>query len=528
MIFYRFFRLFLLINIGFQTSSNIFAMQNDENNEVQLFENGQVEMPLANFYEYVGHTAGVEHLQATNSHQRIIIPSQVYYCLIGDLQNLQHHFNNEKVNILYPIPNFRKMTLLHMACIKGNVDIAHFILSNGAIVDAINDIGQTPLHLACIYGHSELVKLLTLTYKANIDIQDDQRCSPLLYACQNGHLGMVKFLINMGASIEVCDRYKNTPLHLACSGKHTEIIELLVYHRRKLVKQNNSQDMTPLHIACQTGDLSIVKYLVNNGANISALTGDYSTPLHIACNNGHLNIVKYLIAVGAEVEMPDINGWTPLFQSCNKGHEDVVEFLIKECKVKVNIKCKKSFFTPLHVACFKGFLNIVKLLVSHGANINIKVKRDDKELTPLLFALHKGWLEIALWLITNGAELRVQEGTPLEFITEKKYILQDFIFESMIDKKEESYYIYLSQNQDPCGCCLDNFVTDTYGYKLSCGHLFHMHCLDTWSNQKKITCPMCRQETVVDVDNVSKCKQIVIFKEKDTSQKNNSNNDESK
>ncbi len=52
--------------------------------------------------------------------------------------------------------------------------------------------------------------------------------------------------------------------------------------------------MTPLIWAAAAGHLEIVKFLVENGANLHAQTCDGYTPLHYANANGHWEVAKFL------------------------------------------------------------------------------------------------------------------------------------------------------------------------------------------------------------------------------------------
>ena len=53
-------------------------------------------------------------------------------------------------------------TPLHYACIYGHTEIAAKLIASGAEVDARNNLAQNPLHYACIYGHTEMVEVLVL------------------------------------------------------------------------------------------------------------------------------------------------------------------------------------------------------------------------------------------------------------------------------------------------------------------------------------------------------------------------------
>ncbi|ORX78214.1 hypothetical protein BCR32DRAFT_181333, partial [Anaeromyces robustus] len=61
----------------------------------------------------------------------------------------------------------------------------------------------------------------------------------------------------------------------------------------------------PLYIACKNGNEKLVKYLINNGADINKESQDImdcKTPLMIACELGYESIVHYLIEHGANID----------------------------------------------------------------------------------------------------------------------------------------------------------------------------------------------------------------------------------
>jgi ankyrin repeat protein len=63
-------------------------------------------------------------------------------------------------------------TPLHYACAKGHLDVAQFLLANGAIVDSLSLGGTTPLMMAVQSGNEYLVKLL-LDKGANLQLRNE-------------------------------------------------------------------------------------------------------------------------------------------------------------------------------------------------------------------------------------------------------------------------------------------------------------------------------------------------------------------
>ena len=90
-----------------------------------------------------------------------------------------------------------------------------------------------------------------------------------------------------------------------------------------------------------------------------------------------------------------------LFSSIHNGMTDAVQYILENSNLQVNSKNIKQN-TPLIEACQSGFLDIVKLLISKGADINSKNKDG---YTALLTSVGYEQYEIATYLIENGANI---------------------------------------------------------------------------------------------------------------------------
>jgi ankyrin repeat protein len=105
-------------------------------------------------------------------------------------------------------------------------------------------------------------------------------------------------------------------------------------------------------------------------------------------------------------------GWSPLLLAARSGHLDLVRLLLKH-GAEVNAK-SKSEQTPLHGACWNGHASVAKLLCDHGANSNAKNRFGQ---TPLHWAAHYGHADVVRVLLAEGAlvKARNEDGeTPLD------------------------------------------------------------------------------------------------------------------
>ena len=84
------------------------------------------------------------------------------------------------------------------------------------------------------------------------------------------------------------------------------------------------------------GNIDCIELLLQHKANIEAATSDDKTSLHIAADNEQLPAVKCLLAKGAQGTSTDDYGLLPLHYACCKGHVQVVRFLLEHCPATVN------------------------------------------------------------------------------------------------------------------------------------------------------------------------------------------------
>lgn len=64
---------------------------------------------------------------------------------------------------------------------------------------------MTPLHVCALQGHENIVKYLLKQDGIKINAQDQQKCTPLFYACSAGHYSVAEILLQLGADPNVCN-----------------------------------------------------------------------------------------------------------------------------------------------------------------------------------------------------------------------------------------------------------------------------------------------------------------------------------
>ncbi|KAL3079420.1 hypothetical protein niasHT_031749 [Heterodera trifolii] len=279
-----------------------------------------------------------------------------------------------------------------------------------------------PLHFAAQKGNLELCKLLVAKgAKVNQRTKDKRGIMCLHIACGNGHLPIVRFLLeSVGVDIERTDSNGDTALMCALLENNLDIGHYLIA-RGARTDRTNKFGISPLHYFVKKGDFALCKFLVDNGANVNQNTTDDSdfhfTPLHIACVGGHLQIVKLLVEEGkAHIESTDSNGDTALMGALVENNLDIGLYLIS--KGARSDHMNKIGMSPLHYFVNKGDFALCKFLVENGANINQNTTDDsDCHVTPLHIACAKGHLQIVKLLVEEGnADIEIADfegGTAL-------------------------------------------------------------------------------------------------------------------
>jgi ankyrin repeat protein len=153
------------------------------------------------------------------------------------------------------------------------------------------------------------------------------------------------------------------------------------YRRRRRLSLHPIQpDTVPLYYAVIWGFHSLAQRLLDaHPRDVNAGGGDHETLLHAAVHKEYLDLVVLLLERGADMESRDRHDQTALYVASSRGYAEVVRSLIDH-GANLNVECGDQYgwrvkWTPIHVASNNGRLEVARLLLGRGAGVNYKDKR---------------------------------------------------------------------------------------------------------------------------------------------------------
>ena len=325
------------------------------------------------------------------------------------------------------------------------VDITRILLQRGAEPNMKNIKGKTPLHVLLeqdfhdyedVNGVLVVVQLL-LDNGADVNAQDEDDTTPLHLAFHQRKFEITQILLNRANA----ERYRFlAQLHITSEGEynfneHRHGASQFSLERTPDIVLQNMGLMTRLHWACYFGRLRMARELLDNGANAHEENIRGETPLHLVSRGQYdtqkrgAGVVQLLLERGANIDAQDKSHLTPLHLASYYGKLEIVRVLLHHgASVNTTRNLGK---TSLHLALdgnrsCQGGLGIVRLLLQHGADIN---SQDGDGNTPLHLASNYGKFAIGRVLLIHGANVNaenIQGHTPLHMLSLRPYVEHEF------------------------------------------------------------------------------------------------------
>lgn len=261
--------------------------------------------------------------------------------------------------------------------IQIGVYVMPIVIPNNAIIYSCSESDKWWTDRLIVLDKMLLSDIKTIKFLINNGAIIKETCKNLLFwACENGYLDIIQYILSLDINLLI----KNP-------SKITKLDSFSIY---KYLTQDEFFDCfnMGMKLAARHGHLNIIQYFISIGENIHE--DNKGTCITCACHHGHIHIVNYLISIGANI-------W-PFIQDCIMaatiyGYNDLIIYIVslgfnvysfhKDCiknMLKFNSKenlrhvqyLTSTYTDPiimrkiLYLACRRGYIDTVKYLINFG------------------------------------------------------------------------------------------------------------------------------------------------------------------
>jgi len=261
-------------------------------------------------------------------------------------------------------------------------------------------------------------------------------CPPLIRAIRLGQVDTVKSLVKQGADIKECwGKYAHSPLHWACKPSALEQVKRIHFYDPDLethpveefygYRRSNPQagwyrdsvtllseagidwrpqvknDGSPIHLPGRMARRKIVKFLVDSGADIEALSDWDDTPLFCAAETSDIELIQYLFRLGVNRDTTDRYNRTFASHAAARSDVKMMQFLV-ESGIDVHAYKDDDGNTLLHYAAINYDISVMKYLIDLGLDPHAKTIHYRQ---PIHSAACSGCIEAVRYLVSLGADI---------------------------------------------------------------------------------------------------------------------------
>jgi ankyrin repeat protein len=317
-----------------------------------------------------------------------------------------------------PTEQISKDRALFWAARMGSAKSAKVLLEHGANPNSRVVYLYTPLTIAAHHGHLEVVRILLLDTRIEVNAEGPSGRAALSYAAGNSHLEIFQMLFSRNdCQPEHEDNNLWTALFWAMERDHTVIGRALLAHKAVDVNHVDRHGRSILSWAAGEGFLQALEMLLKQpGVDVNLQDTRGRSPLLWAANNGQGEAIDVLMRdkYNVDRQSKDKDGRSALSLACGGGHTDCVRALIKYRCGDVNEE-DVSGWTPLAWALDRQSPSTVGALLD-GREVNLD-HQDQSKRTALLWAAVYGYYEVVEMLLQQGANPHITDAgghTPLD------------------------------------------------------------------------------------------------------------------
>lgn len=300
---------------------------------------------------------------------------------------------------------------LIQACASGDLEEVRALIARDPSLARSHYAYRKPLYFAVRENHIDVVRFLLDHDRNPLDLWVDD--DPIEIARDRGYTELEQLLAQtLDARFNASA--KGEPVALALREHDLTRMRALLDAQPELVGKGDRRSNQPIHWATMTRQLDAIDELLRRGADVDARRMDGARPIHVT--NGDYfyrgwrdvpgswpvtprEVMAHLRARGAFIDLPT---------ACHTGDIDRVRELLRQDRSLANkVGEHEGYYlgagAPLSNAAAVGRMDIVQLLLDHGADPNLPEEHYAPRGKALYAAVYHGHYEIAKLLLERGA-----------------------------------------------------------------------------------------------------------------------------
>ncbi len=203
---------------------------------------------------------------------------------------------------------------LEPAIAAGDLEQIHWLIDQGLdINESTPQWGQTPIFHAVSVARSDIAELL-ISEGADVNAVDDLGGTPIFYAALMGLVDIVELFINAGADVNSVNAAGITPIEQIGLPQNAYDVLLAAGGLTASgdIPSQPEVAVPPLIMAIIVNQPDQVRTLVENGEDLEWRNAHGETPLFFAVAFNNPELVRLFLELGAEVNAVDNQGRTPI------------------------------------------------------------------------------------------------------------------------------------------------------------------------------------------------------------------------
>ena len=266
-------------------------------------------------------------------------------------------------------------------------------------------------------------------------------CPILIYICEHHLYDLCEFILSKGANPNLTnnnpnDIHEGTALITSCLKNDSKLVSILLSHGAD--PNLSSINQTPIKACLISNSIPCLKLIISSGGLVNKpfdSSGIY--PLHYASLHSNYELVEYLLEKGAKTNVYTNISFNSSF---NQKHSEFEQHLFND-----------FYLTPLHFSCYRGHIEITKLLIRNGAKLYSETY---EERLPIHYACASDNIFIVEYLLSLGCPLTVRtycKESPLHIALETQNLEKiNYITSILNDNNKQKISTNQVPNKEEC------------------------------------------------------------------------------